>query len=98
MESSLSLDNGNHIILNSDLSVNDSMNAILTLFNMIKNVTSLNATTSIMIIPGYDFRMINGMITNFHQPKSTLTALNFCMDRKHGKIFTDMPLRIISGF
>jgi S-adenosylmethionine:tRNA ribosyltransferase-isomerase len=28
-----------------------------------------------MIIPGYRFRMIKGMITNFHQPKSTLLLL-----------------------
>jgi S-adenosylmethionine:tRNA ribosyltransferase-isomerase len=35
----------------------------------------LHATTSIMIVPGYRFRMINGLITNFHQPKSTLLLL-----------------------
>jgi S-adenosylmethionine:tRNA ribosyltransferase-isomerase len=28
-----------------------------------------------MIIPGYIFRVIDGMITNFHQPKSTLLLL-----------------------
>lgn len=28
-----------------------------------------------MIRPGYKFRVINGMITNFHQPKSTLLLL-----------------------
>jgi S-adenosylmethionine:tRNA ribosyltransferase-isomerase len=28
-----------------------------------------------MIIPGYKFRMIIGMVTNFHQPKSTLLLL-----------------------
>jgi S-adenosylmethionine:tRNA ribosyltransferase-isomerase len=28
-----------------------------------------------MIIPGYEFRMICGMITNFHQPRSTLLLL-----------------------
>ena len=37
--------------------------------------TVLHASTSIMIIPGYEFRMINGMITNFHQPRSTLLLL-----------------------
>ena len=35
----------------------------------------LNATTGLMIIPGYRFRMIEGMITNFHQPMSTLLLL-----------------------
>lgn len=32
-------------------------------------------STSIMIIPGYHFKMIKGMITNFHQPQSTLLLL-----------------------
>jgi len=33
------------------------------------------ASTSIMIVPGYKFRVISGMITNFHQPKSSLLLL-----------------------
>jgi S-adenosylmethionine:tRNA ribosyltransferase-isomerase len=36
---------------------------------------SISASTKIIIIPGYKFRMITGMITNFHQPKSTLLLL-----------------------
>jgi S-adenosylmethionine:tRNA ribosyltransferase-isomerase len=35
----------------------------------------ISASTKIIIIPGYKFRMITGMITNFHQPKSTLLLL-----------------------
>lgn len=31
--------------------------------------------TNIFIYPGYDFKAINGMITNFHLPKSTLIML-----------------------
>ncbi|PNB76750.1 tRNA preQ1(34) S-adenosylmethionine ribosyltransferase-isomerase QueA, partial [Pseudomonas sp. FW305-BF6] len=31
--------------------------------------------TSIFIYPGYQFMGINGMITNFHLPKSTLIML-----------------------
>ncbi len=34
-----------------------------------------NFHTSLIIIPGYTFRIIDGMITNFHQPKSTLLLL-----------------------
>jgi S-adenosylmethionine:tRNA ribosyltransferase-isomerase len=33
------------------------------------------ASTSIMIVPGYRFRLVNGLITNFHQPQSTLLLL-----------------------
>ena len=35
----------------------------------------LTAHTGIMIAPGYQFRAIGGMITNFHQPQSTLLLL-----------------------
>jgi S-adenosylmethionine:tRNA ribosyltransferase-isomerase len=35
----------------------------------------LKAPTRIIIVPGYQFRIIDGMITNFHQPGSTLLLL-----------------------
>ncbi len=31
--------------------------------------------TQILITPGYRFRLINGLVTNFHQPQSTLLLL-----------------------
>ncbi len=35
----------------------------------------LQAATQIMIMPGFTYRLTSGMITNFHQPKSTLLLL-----------------------
>ncbi|HPE33234.1 MAG TPA: S-adenosylmethionine:tRNA ribosyltransferase-isomerase [Bacteroidales bacterium] len=35
----------------------------------------LTGSTQLMIVPGYDYKVINGMITNFHQPRSTLLLL-----------------------
>jgi S-adenosylmethionine:tRNA ribosyltransferase-isomerase len=35
----------------------------------------LHGTTEIMIFPGYDFKICNQLITNFHQPGSTLMLL-----------------------
>jgi S-adenosylmethionine:tRNA ribosyltransferase-isomerase len=35
----------------------------------------LHAETQIMIKPGYDFHVVDKLITNFHQPKSTLLLL-----------------------
>lgn len=35
----------------------------------------LMASTQIIIVPGYQFQLVDGMITNFHQPQSTLLLL-----------------------
>ena len=37
--------------------------------------SSLKAATQILIMPGYQFRVVDRIITNFHQPKSTLLLL-----------------------
>lgn len=52
----------------------EAMNAVLDY--MKKNeLESILGSTEIFIIPGYQYRMINGLITNFHQPGSTLILL-----------------------
>lgn len=40
-----------------------------------KKTERIITKTSIMIAPGYRFRMISGLLTNFHQPQSTLLLL-----------------------
>ncbi len=40
-----------------------------------QNIERINTSTQIIIVPGYQFKMIDGMLTNFHQPKSTLLLL-----------------------
>ena len=35
----------------------------------------INASTRILILPSYQFKLVNKLITNFHQPKSTLLLL-----------------------
>ena len=39
------------------------------------SLTHLEASTALMIAPSYKMRIITGLITNFHQPKSTLLLL-----------------------
>lgn len=39
------------------------------------NFNEIKCATQIMIIPGFKFRVTNRLITNFHQPKSTLLLL-----------------------
>ncbi|MCM1153713.1 MAG: S-adenosylmethionine:tRNA ribosyltransferase-isomerase [Muribaculum sp.] len=36
---------------------------------------SFTASTAIMIAPGFNWRIVSGMVTNFHQPQSTLLLL-----------------------
>ena len=54
-----------------------SEKALKTLVNLLdrNRIDFLSATTQIIIAPGYHFRIIDGMITNFHQPQSTLLLL-----------------------
>ena len=39
------------------------------------HITSLTASTAIMIAPGFRWRLVDVMVTNFHQPQSTLLLL-----------------------
>jgi S-adenosylmethionine:tRNA ribosyltransferase-isomerase len=39
------------------------------------NLNEIQFSTQIIILPGYNFKVIEGMFTNFHQPQSTLLLL-----------------------
>lgn len=52
----------------------DAIAAILGFMDEHK-MDELKATTSILIAPSYTMRMVDGLITNFHMPKSTLLLL-----------------------
>jgi S-adenosylmethionine:tRNA ribosyltransferase-isomerase len=54
--------------------VHDALNNILRYLER-KELDTLTTHTQILIAPGYRFKIINGMITNFHQPQSTLLLL-----------------------
>ncbi len=56
------------------LSVADAMKALLARLDA-QGTDRLVATTRIIIAPGYRFRIVDGMVTNFHQPRSTLLLL-----------------------
>ena len=51
--------------------------ALRAIINYLKsnNLTAFKASTGIMICPGYRYRIVNTIITNFHQPQSTLLLL-----------------------
>jgi S-adenosylmethionine:tRNA ribosyltransferase-isomerase len=52
----------------------ESIQAILD-FMARYRLKTINGFTGIMIVPGYRFRICNVLITNFHQPQSTLLLL-----------------------
>lgn len=56
------------------ISADEALQTLLHLLD--RNSTDfLQASTQIIIAPGYQFRIVDGLITNFHQPQSTLLLL-----------------------
>ncbi len=60
--------------IDNEISLTDSLNAIL-LYMKRETIVQLVGNTEIMIFPSYIFRICKGIVTNFHQPNSTLLLL-----------------------
>jgi S-adenosylmethionine:tRNA ribosyltransferase-isomerase len=58
----------------TDIPVSEALQAILTFLTQ-NDTDFLHASTQILIAPGYNFKICSGLITNFHQPGSTLLLL-----------------------
>lgn len=56
------------------LSAYDALQALLDYLD-VQGVSTLHASTRIIIVPGYSFKLVKALITNFHQPHSTLLLL-----------------------
>lgn len=56
------------------LPVKEAMQTLLSTLDK-DGATSLIASTRIIIAPGYEYSIVRGMVTNFHQPGSTLLLL-----------------------
>lgn len=54
--------------------IQNALEAVLDLMK-IKGTETLIGATEIFIFPGYQFKVVSGLITNFHQPGSTLVLL-----------------------
>ena len=57
-----------------NLSRAEALNHLLDYLDA-RQMTTIVASTRIIIAPSYKFRIVGGMITNFHQPQSTLLLL-----------------------
>ena len=70
----------------------DALNAIQQ-YLVSQNRTTLSASTSIIIIPGYKHKLINYLVTNFHQPRSTLLLLLASFVGEEWKTMYDIALK-----
>ena len=52
----------------------DALQALLDYLNR-HQMEALHTSTQIIIAPGYDYKIVKAMVTNFHQPQSTLLLL-----------------------
>jgi len=68
--------------------------ALHSLLNFLhdKKIVRLFTKTKIIIAPGYQFKIVQGLITNFHQPKSTLLLLVAAMAGEKWKVIYEYAL------
>ena len=56
------------------ITVKDALGTLLSWMQS-HQMDQLITSTQLMIVPGYSFKIANGLVTNFHQPKSTLLLI-----------------------
>jgi S-adenosylmethionine:tRNA ribosyltransferase-isomerase len=61
-------------LADKNIPVTDALQSLLEWMDINKK-KRLITKTQILIAPGYSFKIVKGLITNFHQPQSTLLLL-----------------------
>ena len=74
MDNPLSLGQWEAYSLPGTVPVGEAFGALIELVRR-SGATELTASTCIMIAPGYTYKVVDNLITNFHQPQSTLLLL-----------------------
>ena len=69
----------------------ESLNAIIV-YMKANSLTELQTGTSIIIVPGYEFKVVDVLVTNFHQPQSTLLLLISAFVKGNWKNIYDFAL------
>jgi S-adenosylmethionine:tRNA ribosyltransferase-isomerase len=77
--------------LPSSLTKEEALNTLLSWMRA-NRITKLICKTQIIIAPGYQLRVANGLITNFHQPQSTLLLLVAAVAGQHWRKIYDYAL------
>ncbi len=57
------------------------------------NITTIQGTTGILLAPGYSYKIANALVTNFHQPQSTLLLLIASIIGQDWKLVYDTALK-----
>ena len=79
-------------LANNSCSAEEALRSLLNFLHK-KKSERLFTRTQIIIAPGYQFKIVNGMITNFHQPKSTLLLLVAAMAGEKWKSIYEYGLK-----
>ncbi len=66
--------NSNNDTSRQTITVKEALSTLLSWMQS-HQMTQLVTSTQLMIVPGYTFKIANGLVTNFHQPKSTLLLI-----------------------
>ena len=66
--------NDDTTIDNNSITVKEALSTLLSWMQS-HQMNQLITSTQLMIVPGYTFKIANGLVTNFHQPKSTLLLI-----------------------
>ncbi|MCF6366527.1 MAG: S-adenosylmethionine:tRNA ribosyltransferase-isomerase [Bacteroidales bacterium] len=77
--------------MKQSISSERALKNILT-YMLKKGISKIDASTQIIIVPGFKFRLTDKLITNFHQPKSTLLLLIAAFIGKDWKKVYDFAL------
>ena len=56
------------------VSVEEAIRNLLTYLDR-DGLNALHSSTQIIIAPGYSYKIVKALVTNFHQPQSTLLLL-----------------------
>jgi S-adenosylmethionine:tRNA ribosyltransferase-isomerase len=76
---------------NNQLSAAEALQSILDYLDA-NQLDTLISSTQIMIAPGYEFKVVRGIVTNFHQPQSTLLLLISAFVKGHWNEIYDYAL------
>lgn len=70
----------------------EALNALIHWMHL-HQISTLITSTQLMIMPGYSFKLVNGLVTNFHQPKSTLLLIIAAITGEHWKYMYEYALK-----